>query len=255
MDPWLEHPAVWPGFHQIFIVDAAAQLQPRLRQRGYYVDIGERVWLAEPGRPILPDLVVEQALSERSRPTVAIRKSHADQPIHIERTIVEIKEIFLEIFETATHRLITGIELLSPTNKRDRTGRRLYRRKQREAAEAGIHLVEIDLLRLKPHLLDFPKPILEELPEHSYLVHIGRRWSSDYEIYAIKLRESLPKIVVPLKQDDEDGVLDLQRVMDESYEKGPYPEKLMYGSPAKPRLTGGDAKWADQLLREKGFRK
>jgi hypothetical protein len=47
------------------------------------------------------------------------------------------------------------------------------------------------LLRMRHHVLDFPEPILDVLPEYSYLAHIGRRRSSDYEIYAALSNKAL----------------------------------------------------------------
>jgi len=65
MDPWLERNTEWPGFHDILIVKTVEVLQPLLRNRGYYANPGERVWLTEPGRPIYPDVVTIQRRTQR----------------------------------------------------------------------------------------------------------------------------------------------------------------------------------------------
>ena len=48
MDPWLEHPADWPGLHHLLISAAAGLLNEQLKPLGYYVKVDERIWLEEP---------------------------------------------------------------------------------------------------------------------------------------------------------------------------------------------------------------
>lgn len=254
MDPWLERSTVWPGFHEMLIVKAVEVLQPLLRSRGYYVDIGERVWLAEPGRGVLPDDVTLQPshpLAGASGYGVILT---VDEPVRIARAPVEVREGYLEIFDTLGHQLVTGLEFLSPTNKSHRKGRRLYRRKQAELRRTGVHLVEIDFLRRGRHVLDVPQETVDGLRPWDYFVNLVRRGSDEYEVYPIKLRDRLPRIRIPLKSEDDDAVLDLQEVFDRSYEIGPYPERLNYSAPPSPPLNDQDAAWADELLKSKGLR-
>ena len=68
------------------------------------------------------------------------------------------------------------------------------------------------------------------------------------------LRESLPVISVPLRKTDAEVRLDLQTLVDQCYRNGGY-ERLNYEREPDPPLDPDDAKWADALLREKGFRK
>lgn len=42
MDPYLEHPGLWPGFHNLLIANLADDLSPHLRPR-YYVAVEQRV--------------------------------------------------------------------------------------------------------------------------------------------------------------------------------------------------------------------
>ena len=50
MDPWLEHPAIWPDVHNRLITAIADDLTPRLAPR-YFVGIEQRVYLLCRGRP------------------------------------------------------------------------------------------------------------------------------------------------------------------------------------------------------------
>src|SRR5207244_10913288 len=59
-----------------------------------------------------------------------------------------ITETYLEIVEARSgHRVITGIEFLSPTNKTPGPGQDLYLQKEKELRQAQVSLVEIDLVR------------------------------------------------------------------------------------------------------------
>jgi hypothetical protein len=59
------------------------------------------------------------------------------------------REAFVEIYEaTPEQRLVTTIEVLSPTNKRPNSpGWDLYLRKRQSLMLGGVNLIEIDLLR------------------------------------------------------------------------------------------------------------
>lgn len=256
MDPWLEVPTVWSGFHDILIIATVDVLQPQLRARGYYANPGERVWLVEPQRPIYPDAALFrlQRPQPRPQPEGAVAVMEPDEPVRVQQVQVEVHEGFVEIYDAVGSRLVTGVEYLSPANKCEADGRSLYERKQREMREAGVNLVEIDFIRRGPHVLDVPQKVVENLRPWDYLVNTVRRDSAMYELYPIRVRDRLPRIRIPLKSGDEDAVLDLQEVFDRAYEIGPYPERIDYGSDPSPPLSDDDAAWADQILREKGLR-
>src|SRR5512132_3334772 len=60
MDPYLEHPALWPGVHNGLIAALPLSLAPQLRPR-YYVAIEERLYITEPDQRVFvgrPDLAV-----------------------------------------------------------------------------------------------------------------------------------------------------------------------------------------------------
>jgi hypothetical protein len=167
---------------------------------------------------------------------------------------VEVRETYAEIFDARGHRLVTGIEFVSPTNKSDRQGRELYQRKQQELAGAGVNLVEVDLIRSGPHVLDVPEDVVETRRPWDYLVNLVRRGSREYQFYPIGLRNALPRIRIPLKEGDEDAVLDLQEVFNQAYGYGPYPERIDYSTAPSPPLSPEDDGWADQRLRGAGLR-
>jgi hypothetical protein len=61
MDPYLEEPGGWPGFHNKLVVEIEAALNRQLMP-AYYADIDERVYISDesdPGRKvIIPDVKV-----------------------------------------------------------------------------------------------------------------------------------------------------------------------------------------------------
>src|SRR5258708_36192795 len=64
---------------------------------------------------------------------------------------------FIEILESHTERrVITVLEVVSPSNKYAGRGRDLYRKKQRDRADSSFTLVEIVLLRAGPSVLQLP---------------------------------------------------------------------------------------------------
>ena len=251
MDPWLEDPTVWAGFHDILIVATVDVMQPQLRARGYYANPGERVWLVEPRRPIYPDMFRRESIHPQPQDVAVLEP---DEPVRVQQAQVEVHEGFVEIYDAAGSRLVTGIEFVSPTNKSDREGRALYERKQQEMRENGVNLVEIDFIRRGPHVLDVPVDVADNLRPWDYLINTVRHGSDMYELYPIQLRNPLPRIRIPLKSGEEDAVLDLQQVFVRSYGIGPYPERIDYNSNPTPPLADDDA-WADEILREKGLRK
>lgn len=253
MDPYLENPAEWPGLHHLLISKATELLQPQVRERGYYVRIEERIWLTEPERNIVPELAVHHRRPSRaSEGDVAVLEP--DEPIRIERRLYQIREPYLEIFDRQGNRLTTGVEIVSPSNKTEGKGRELYLQKQRQLQQAGVNLVEIDLLRSGLHILDLPNELLSPIKGWSYLVNIVRTGAGEYEFYPVGLRERLPRIGIPLKEGEVDAVLDLQLAFDRAYDTGPYPDSLDYTSDALDPLGSDDASWAHQLLIAKGFR-
>lgn len=250
MNPWLEDSAQWSGFHHLLITATTEELQPQLQPRGYYALPGERIWLTQPGRPIYPDVTVSQVRSGGDGSAQALVE--VDEPVRIAAADVEICEPFIEVYDAAGHRLVTGIEYISPSNKSDAEGRRLYRQKQAETRTAGIHLVEVDLIRRGPHILEVPESSLERLERWDYLVNLARRTSNMYDVYPIRLRDRLPRIRVPLKEGDEDAVLDIQAAFDRAWRMGPYSLRLDYSSGPSTPLAEDDARWAHDLVQASG---
>ena len=163
---------------------------------------------------------------------------------------------FLEIRDVSSDsRLVTVLEVLSPSNKRSGDGQEQYLRKQQELREAGVSLVEIDLLRQGDWVVALPMDALEPNARTPYRVVVRRGWRRlQAEYYAIDLSDRLPKINVPLRPTDSDVPLDLQTLLEQCYENGGY-DDIDYTTGPEPPLPPVAARWAAQLLRRSGRRR
>ena len=147
------------------------------------------------------------------------------------------------------------IEVLSFGNKkRGHEAQELYLQKQEEILRSQTHLLEIDLLRSGEHTIAAPRRRLSEGEPWHYLACLHRAGRSDFEVWGIHLRRRLPRLPVPLLDNDPDAVLDLQACFDACYNEKCYDRRLNYSRAIEPPLDADDAQWADALLREKGLR-
>ncbi|MDQ3814928.1 MAG: DUF4058 family protein, partial [Armatimonadota bacterium] len=165
-------------------------------------------------------------------------------------------EPFIVIIDPRGGRIITVIEVLSPTNKSPAgEGQMGYSRKLRELYLSGANIVEIDLLRGGlPTIMVETDPMVT-VPPHDYLICISRAVGRhEYEIYPFALSDRLPRIAIPLRPPDADAVLDLPALFTRCYDNGAFAAVVDYRVEPNPPLTPDQATWAAALLREKGLR-
>jgi hypothetical protein len=127
-------------------------------------------------------------------------------------------------------RLVTVIELLSPSTKRPGPDRDAYAAKQRDLLASDASLVEIDLSRLGERVMtdaQFASFVDRLVPRPAYLVVVSPFWMRSrpgcgYHAFPIRLRDSLPCIDIPLTPELAEVSMDLQYVFNRSYDLGPY---------------------------------
>lgn len=256
MDPYLEDPALWPDVHHELISVAREFLNRQLRPK-YYVRVEERVYISgedDPGRSvIIPDLRIGERLEGQERILSAEQLAlEVAEPVEVVTLLDdEIHEAHLEIIDQMDRRVVTVIEVVSPTNKVDGSqGRESYLKKRNEVVNSPSHWVEVDLLRKGVPVV--PPQILSR---GHYFVHVSRvdRRPKGLD-WPIRLTQRLPVVGVPLKREDPDVKLDLQLVLDTAYSRAGYDMVIDYRrQPAVP-LTEESTAWADQLLRDKALR-
>jgi hypothetical protein len=126
MDPWLEHPALWPDFHNRFIAAIADDLSPRLAPR-YFVGVENHAYLIRPSDRgfLVPDrMIVAKPPHEVSAGIVPREVSSSVDVLEVVVPVAEdIKAYYLKIREAQSGKLVTLLELLSPVNKLHRKGR------------------------------------------------------------------------------------------------------------------------------------
>jgi hypothetical protein len=257
MDPFLENPALWADVHHEILSEARAVLSGRLRPR-YGVRIEERVYISDendPGRTVLvPDLsIVERHdWAGSSSGTRASTDVDVIEPI-VEVTMLqdEIHEPRIEIIDFENKKVVTVIEVLSPSNKvLGSRGRASFESKRREVLDSSTHWVEIDLLRSGERVWT-----RRPLPPCEYLVHVSRMSKRPKGlIWPIRLPQRLPSIPIPLKLEDPDASLELQTVLDTAYDRAGYDLSVDYSRDPTPPLPKEWEAWADKWLEEKGVR-
>ena len=256
MNPYLEHPGIWPGIHNRSIVHLGDTLARQLRPE-YIVRVEQRVHLSEEPdasgqRPYrIPDVTVldpgwaaERAIALETEPR------QSEDAIAVELPAPELeRENYLKIIQTANREVVAIIELLSPTNKLG-AGRKEYLAKRAEVQYSLSHLVEIDLLRSGP-----PMPVVGDVPGGDYRILVrNARLAPDASLYVFSMRQPIPHFVMPLAEGSEGIAIDLKPILDEVYVLGSYDRDINYQTDPEPPLSDDDCAWLDQLLRQQRLR-
>lgn len=253
MDPYLEHPDLWPGVHLLLIAALAQSLAPQLRPK-YLVSVEVRMYETSGERALLvgiPDVTVQRrvAANNPSLTNVAVLSTTV-QPVTVTLPVPDrVREGYLQIQEVETKELITTIEILSPTNKRGK-GRQIYEEKRERVLGSRTHLVEIDLLRAGE-----PMPVFNNEIESHYRILVARGERRPYaDLYAFNLGDAIPSFPVPLRSEDAEPTVNLQQLLNEIYDQYGYDLKIDYSGGTGSPLSEAEAAWADALLRELGLR-
>ncbi len=252
MDPYLEDPAFWKGFHTTFLVYLRKGLRARL-PKGYYADVEQHIWLEgdEPDERVAfayPDAfvsTVEIPRSDRSAvslltPTAATAEVTFSKPIKKKSTK------YVKIVDSQDNRIVTVVELLSPSNKSSGADRRGYLAKRDEYILSGTNLVEIDLLRDGARL-----PLgRSRLPQADYYALVSRaEHFPRVDLWAFTVREELPNLPIPLKPEHDDVPVSLRDCLDGTYEDADYETRIDYSVPPYAPLRSPDAVWAAKFLK------
>ena len=243
MDPYLEDPGRWAGVHNGLIAAIRADLNRRLGTR-FVADAGATVYVvaAEDRCWVLPEFFVIKARQAVGAGVGA----RIEAPVQV---LIDGPETFSDpyvvIRDSANLDVVTVLEVLSPINKAPATSqaRSDFLRKRHEVFASQTHWVEIDLLRAG-----------ERPPEvrgaGDYCVLVKRSGTAVAGVWPIGLRDRLPTIGVPLRNDAADIPLDLQAMLDQVWTDGGYADLVDYaGSPPPPALDAADARWAAEQVR------
>jgi hypothetical protein len=251
MDPYLEHPDLWPDVHNSLISALRDHLVPRLRPR-YYVSVEQRTYragltgLTFIGRPDAT-VVAESRPAYRAAPVAATPPRVVTVELPVPDTV---RETYLEVRGVASGQVVTVLEILSPTNKLPGEGRNHYERKRMAVLDSLTHLVEIDLLRAGPAM-----PMFGDDRGAHYRILISREWQRPRaDLLPFTVRQPIPDFPLPLQRGEEEPLVPLNALLHELYDRAGYDLRINYRLEPEPPLGEEDAAWADALLREQGLR-
>jgi hypothetical protein len=249
MDPYLEHPALWPDVHNRLIAALADDLSERVAPR-YYVGLERRTYLLKADDLVFVGRLDLAVVPASDVPVVAPQLAttstlvlEVDVPMQD-----EVAESFLEIREVKTGKLITMVELLSPVNKLHRQGREEYERKRGHVFRSWTSLVEVDLLRAGE-----PMPVIGAAVKSDYRILVSRGTQRPRAaLIAFMLRQPIPAFTLPLLPGDEEPEVTLNRILHDLYRRGRFDLRLDYTQSPVPPLSEADAVWAQGLISANG---
>ncbi len=246
MNPYLEHPSVWHDFHGVLVTEMRLELAGQLGSR-YQVRMDEHVYIHEldaSARRLIgrPDVLISERpgtpLPTGTTAVLAVAPAAGELPIGVD----VLQERYIEIRDKQQGRLVTVIELLSPTNKQPGSDREQYLAKRRQYLLSDVNLVEIDLLRGGTRM-----PV-SNLATCAYCVVVSPGDERpNAGLWPIGLRDPLPTIPIPLGRGDTPARLDLQALLHRVYDRGRYADSITEAAP-EPSLTFEDAAWAQAVL-------
>ena len=250
MDPWLESPALWPDVHSSLITSIRDVLAPRLRPR-YFVGVESRTTVLtglDLDRVYKPDVPIHATglVGPSVGSAVAVLERPGVQTYSVSVPMIEeIEETFLTILEVPGRKLVTVIEVLSPTNKKTKDARADYLKERDDFIRAHTNFVEIDLLRAGD-----PMP-LERLTGSHRLSYPGlsARRSKDATLFAFDCTSPIPPIPIPLLPGDPEPELELNAVLHALIDRAGYDLVIDYAHPPDPPLRPEDEAWAASIVK------
>lgn len=239
MNPYLEDPFHWQGFHNSLIASIQGALNAVL-PAGYRAVIEQRLAIMPEDQIRKADVtLIRRPVSSSGGPGGGTAVKERGRPDgKVGALFEEVYDWYVEVRSGSRRdsRVVAIIALLSPTNKAAASqGRREYQQEQHELFHSDTHLMEIDLLRHGAHSVLAP---LESLPPRNtwdYIVCLHRvteRFQCEY--WLNRLTDPLPEVRVPLLEGDPDVLLDLQAVHQQTYAAGRYEDEMDYTAPLPP---------------------
>jgi hypothetical protein len=220
MDPYLESETLWPTFQHQFVLTLSDMLTPGLAAR-YHAQVGQRSY------------------------SLAGNQNGSPEPR-------ECQEEYLEIQTKEDNRLVTLLEIASPSNKTSASGREAYLKTRRLARSAKANVIEIDLVIQGQPLLEYSR---QGLPQWDYAATVTRAAKPEqHEIYTTTLQKRLPRCRLPLAASDRDLVLDLQAAFQRCYDEGGFAAKIDYKVDPTVLLSQENRQWLDDLLKAQKLR-
>jgi hypothetical protein len=188
----------------------------------------------------VPDLALRPG-RETGTSAVGLLTAPAPSRVFVPPRANLLRLSYLEVRDAESNDVVTVIEMLSPANKTGRDRER-YLFKWETLTESPVHFVEIDLRR------GGQRSPWDQMPACDYAVTVSR-WEARpvADFWPVMLRDRLPVIPIPLRDEDEPVVLDLQAILHRVYDAAGYQDHLYRRQPDPP-LSAEDQAWATALI-------
>ena len=247
IDPYLASQGFWQDFHLRYMLglcDAISDLLPE----PYVARIDERMRVmevpAQEVRQFRPDVAVVRRGGEPASGIPAAGTLTLEPELIPLRYLDEVREAFIEVVHLPDRRLVTVIEVLSPSNKSG-SGRSDYLAKRNALIHQDVHIVELDFLVAGQRL-----PMKRALPHGDYFAFVARAdRRPDCEVFAWSIRRVLPTIPIPLLAPDPDLLIDLGPIYASVYQRARYGRSIDYKASLTLPLTPEDLGWVEVTAR------
>ena len=246
MDPYLERH--WEDVHTRLIGYVADALQPQLSE-DLIARMEEKVYVEDESeiRRRKPDVRIVQNPTPWSPEAGVVNMAVLDEPMLLEPLGDPLRERSVLIYDSAGHRIITAIEILSPWNKSPGRAVNEYLDKRNKYINSEMNLVEIDLIRTGDWTDMIGPYIIPEEAITPYRVTVMQPGVRGPYHYPISMRSKLPTIKVPLRAQDVPAKLNLQELIEKAYVMGRY-DRIDYTKRCSPPLTEQEQEWVNQVL-------
>lgn len=255
MDPYIEDSKIWPDFHNNLASEIQGRLngviQPRYvaRLTSYVTYETIEITTARGVRPDISVWHIPERKGAVAEATAVITPAPVESIVAVD---IPTRYASVEIYKVDKMQLVTAIEILSPVNKRPgHEAYTEYHRKRRDLLRSPVHLIELDLLRGGERM-----PLEKPVGASSYVIMVSHaEHRPRVKVWPLQLWDRLPVLPVPLLEPDPDVALDLGAAVAAVYERGGYASIIDYRqSPPLPHLADDEARWLDDLLRQRGLR-
>jgi hypothetical protein len=240
LNSYLQQPnGTWSSFHHDFITTLKRHLNRALppnyfaiAERGLQISETSENLVAK--RRTLPDVsiiqrhptgVAPRQSSTSNAPTASIPLIDTLSIEDDENTIIRIG-IYQSETDNVRGKLVTAVEVLSPSNKPYRSNYEDYIVKRTQFLIAGINLIEVDLIHeIKPVTLKIPSYVDSEDDAQPYNIIVSIPQpdidSGKLDWYGVEVDKSLPKIDIPLVA-GEFAVLDVNAAYNDVFTETPF---------------------------------
>ena len=248
MDPYLEHPTIWPDVHNSLITAIRDAIAPQVAPK-YYVGLERRAYLLTPedvvfiGRPDIAIVPRSPRLNPYETPVSSGGASSAVMDVGLMMDD-QIEQSYLEVREVKTGLLVTVLEILSPVNKLHVDGRKQYEEKRKHILKSRTNFIEIDLLRAGEPMATLGGP-----DPGGYQILVSRGWKRPKaKLYAFGVQAPIPIVPLPLLPEDGEPEIDLNTILHDVYQRARFDLRLDYQVPPVPPLEEPDAEWSRRLI-------